>query len=176
MTACSLLQPLFRAVALSEVKVALSRTLGGWLDVAIEEAREGLAEGGLPIGAALFDSGGRLLGRGHNRRVQDEDPSIHAETDAFRNAGRRRSYEGTTLVTTLSPCWYCSGLMRHFGIPRVVVGESMTARGPHDWLEVAGVEVIDLKSEACRAMLADYIATHPDVWLEDSGQTVAGQY
>src|SRR5437667_621928 len=92
------------------------------LQVAIAEAREGLAEGGIPIGGALFDAQGNLLGRGHNRRVQQGDPSVHGETDAFRNAGRQRSYRGTTMVTTLSPCWYCSALVRQFGISRVVMG------------------------------------------------------
>ena len=99
------------------------------LEVAIAEARAGLAEGGIPIGAALFSASGDLLGRGHNRRVQLGDPSIHGETDAFRNAGRQRSYRGTTMVTTLSPCWYCSGLVIQFGISRVIIGESDNFRG-----------------------------------------------
>src|SRR6266705_645431 len=99
------------------------------LDVAIEEARTGLKEGGIPIGAALFDNEGNLLGRGHNRRVQEGDPSIHGETDAFRKAGRQRSYRNTIMVTTLAPCWYCSGLVRQFGIGTVIVGESQTFQG-----------------------------------------------
>ena len=111
------------------------------LAVALEEARAGLAEGGIPIGAALFHADGTLLGRGHNRRVQDDDPSVHGETDAFRNAGRRRSYRDTIMVTTLSPCWYCSGLVRQFGIGTVVIGESRTFQGGADWLRENGVTV-----------------------------------
>jgi cytosine/creatinine deaminase len=88
------------------------------LAVALAEAKKGLAEGGIPIGAAIFDADGRLVGSGHNRRVQNGDPSLHAETDAFRNAGRQRSYRGLTMVTTLAPCWYCSGLIRQFGCRR----------------------------------------------------------
>jgi cytosine deaminase len=139
------------------------------LEVALEEARQGLAEGGVPIGAALFDSGGRLLGRGHNRRVQDNDPAIHAETAAFRNAGRRKSYRDTIMVTTLAPCWYCSGLVRQFGIGTVVVGESVTFQGGIAWLKRNGVKVVDLKSAACRELLAGFIAARPEVWNEDIG-------
>jgi cytosine deaminase len=139
------------------------------LAVALEEARAGLAEGGIPIGAALFANDGTLLGRGHNRRVQDDDPSVHGETDAFRNAGRRRSYRDTTMVTTLSPCWYCSGLVRQFGISTVVIGESHTFQGGADWLRENGVTVIDLDSEECHALLQGFIAEHPEVWDEDIG-------
>jgi len=140
------------------------------LEVALKEARAGLAEGGIPIGAAVFDSAGRLLGFGHNRRVQEGDPSAHGETDAFRRAGRQRSYRGMTMVTTLAPCWYCSGLVRQFGFKRLVVGESETFRGGIDWLRENGVEVVDLQSEACRALLAGFIAAHPEVWNEDIGE------
>src|SRR5687768_2639943 len=140
------------------------------LAIAIEEARTGLAEGGIPIGAALFDGSGDLLGRGHNRRVQDGDPSIHGETDAFRKAGRQRSYRDTIMVTTLAPCWYCSGLVRQFGIGTVIVGESVTFQGGIDWLRENGVEVIDLDSAECITMLADYIAANPEVWNEDIGE------
>jgi len=139
------------------------------LDVALEEARQGLSEGGVPIGAALFDTTGRLLGRGHNRRVQDNDPAIHAETAAFRNAGRRRSYRDTIMVTTLAPCWYCSGLVRQFGIGAVVVGESATFQGGVAWLKRNGVKVVDMKSAACRELLAGFIAARPEVWNEDIG-------
>ncbi|KYH44856.1 nucleoside deaminase [Branchiibius sp. NY16-3462-2] len=139
------------------------------LAVAIEEARAGLAEGGIPIGAALFGADGALLGRGHNRRVQDDDPSVHGETDAFRNAGRQRSYRGTTMATTLSPCWFCSGLVRQFGISRVVVGEAQTFVGGHDWLAENGVEVVVLDDPECVAMMTDFIAEHPDLWNEDIG-------
>jgi creatinine deaminase len=140
------------------------------LQVAIEEAQQGIAEGGIPIGAALFDGAGKLLGRGHNRRVQHGDPSAHGETDAFRNAGRQRSYRDKIMVTTLAPCWYCSGLVRQFGIGIVVVGESVNFTGGIQWLRENGVEVIDLNSPACIEMLADYIAAHPDIWHEDIGE------
>lgn len=140
------------------------------LETAFEEARLGLSEGGIPIGAALFDSKGRLLGRGHNRRVQENDPSAHGETDAFRKAGRQRSYRDKIMVTTLAPCWYCSGLVRQFGIGTVIVGESVNFQGGLDWLRENGVKVIDLHSNACITMLHDYIAAHPEVWHEDIGE------
>jgi cytosine deaminase len=140
------------------------------LDVAIQEARLGLAEGGIPIGAALFHHDGTVLGRGHNRRVQDADPSIHGETDAFRRAGRQRRYQDTTMVTTLAPCWYCSGLVRQFRIGRLIVGESRTFRGGIDWLREHGVEVVDLGSTECEQLLASYIERFPDVWNEDIGE------
>ncbi len=140
------------------------------LKVAVEEARTGLAEGGIPIGAALFEREGKLLGRGHNRRVQEGDPSVHGETDAFRKAGRQRTYRDKIMVTTLAPCWYCSGLVRQFGIGTVVVGESVNFRGGIDWLRENGTEVIDLHSEDCIQMLANYIVAHSDVWREDIGE------
>ena len=139
------------------------------LAVALEEARAGLAEGGIPIGAALFAADGTLLGRGHNRRVQDDDPSVHGETDAFRRAGRQRTYRGSTMVTTLSPCWFCSGLVRQFGISRLVVGEAQTFHGGHDWLAENGVEVVVLDDETCVAMMTDFIAAQPALWNEDIG-------
>jgi creatinine deaminase len=139
------------------------------LAVALEEARAGLAEGGVPIGGALFDASGELLGRGHNQRVQRGDPSAHGETEAFRNAGRRRSYRDTTMVTTLAPCWYCSGLIRQFGIGTGVVGESRTFQGGVDWLRESGVTVVDLDSQACVDLLQSFIARHPDIWDEDIG-------
>ena len=131
------------------------------LKTAIEEARQGLAEGGIPIGAALFDKDGAALGRGHNRRVQEDDPSVHGETDAFRKAGRQRSYRDKIMVTTLAPCWYCSGLVRQFGIGTVVVGEAVNFQGGIDWLRENGVEVIDMNSQECIEMLAAYIKEHP---------------
>jgi len=140
------------------------------LEVALEEARQGLAEGGIPIGAALFDRQGRLLGRGHNRRVQEGDPSVHGETDAFRKAGRQRTYRDKIMVTTLAPCWYCSGLVRQFNIGTVVVGESVNFAGGLDWLRENGVEVIDLHSDECIRLLAGYIAAHPEIWNEDIGE------
>jgi len=139
------------------------------LKIAIEEARQGLAEGGIPIGAAMFDRQGTLWGRGHNRRIQENDPSIHGETDAFRRAGRQRTYRDKIMVTTLAPCWYCSGLVRQFGIPTVIVGEAANFRGGIDWLRENGIEVIDLNSAECIKLLADYIRANPAVWNEDIG-------
>ncbi len=140
------------------------------LEVAIAEARVGLAEGGIPIGAALFSGSGELLGRGHNRRVQEGDPSIHGETDAFRKAGRQRSYRDTIMVTTLAPCWYCSGLVRQFKIGTVVVGESVNFGGGIEWLRDHGVEVVDLASSECIEMLGIFIEAHPEIWNEDIGE------
>src|SRR5580658_2726979 len=140
------------------------------LAVAIAEARKGLAEGGIPIGAAIFDESGKLIGSGHNRRVQNGDPSAHGETDAFRNAGRQRSYRKLIMVTTLAPCWYCSGLVRQFGFRTLIVGESRNFQGGVDWLRSLGVEVIDLDSEECASLLSEYIRRHPEVWNEDIGQ------
>ncbi|KIF76115.1 cytosine deaminase [Streptomyces sp. 150FB] len=140
-----------------------------WLVTAVAEARAGLAEGGIPIGAALYGADGTLLGRGHNRRVQDGDPSLHAETAAFRAAGRQRSYRGTTMVTTLSPCWYCSGLVRQFGISRVVIGEARTFHGGHDWLAEHGVEIVLLDDPGCAALMGAFIEDRPELWYEDIG-------
>lgn len=140
------------------------------LRVAIEEARAGLREGGIPIGAALFDRQGKLLGRGHNRRIQENDPSVHGETDAFRKAGRHRTYRDKIMVTTLAPCWYCSGLARQFNIGTVVVGESLNFQGGIDWLRENGTQVVELNSPECIQMLSEYIAAHPEVWNEDIGQ------
>ena len=144
-------------------------TMRSWLDVAIDEAIAGRDEGGIPIGAALIGADGQVLGRGHNRRLQDDDPSIHGETDAFRRAGRQRSYRDTTMVTTLSPCWYCSGLVRQFGISRVVIGEDRTFSGGHDWLAEHGVEIHVLDDQRCVDLLQQFIAAHPAVWNEDIG-------
>jgi cytosine deaminase len=141
------------------------------LAVAIDEARAGLAEGGIPIGAALFDRAGTLLGRGHNRRVQDDDPSMHAETAAFRAAGRRPNYTDTIMVTTLSPCWYCSGLVRQFGIGEVIIGENRTFHGGHDWLAEHGVSITMVDDAECVRMMKDFIADRPDLWFEDIGET-----
>jgi cytosine/creatinine deaminase len=140
------------------------------LDVALEEARVGLAEGGIPIGAALFHQNGVLLGRGHNRRVQEGDPSVHGETDAFRKAGRQRRYQDTIMVTTLAPCWYCCGLIVQFRIGKVVVGESRTFQGGIDWLRERGVDVVDLDSSECVDLLTTFIQAHPDIWHEDIGE------
>ena len=145
-------------------------TARDWLQVAVEEARLGLAEGGVPIGGALIGPDGTVLGRGHNRRIQDDDPSMHGETAAFRNAGRQRTYAGTTMVTTLSPCWYCSGLVRQFGISRLVIGEATTFFGGHEWLIEHGVEVVLLDDPECIDLMSDFITAHPDQWFEDIGQ------
>jgi cytosine deaminase len=140
------------------------------LAVALAEARMGLAEGGIPVGAAIFDSAGKLLGSGHNRRVQNGDPSLHGETDAFRNAGRQRRYRSLTMVTTLAPCWYCSGLIRQFGFGAVVVGESRNFQGGLEWLRSLGVRVVDLDSAECVSLMGDYIRNNPEVWNEDIGE------
>ncbi len=149
-------------------------TARSWLQVAVEEARAGLAEGGIPIGGALIGPDGTVLGRGRNRRVQDGDPSMHGETSAFRNAGRQPTYRGTTMVTTLSPCWYCSGLVRQFGISRLVIGEARTFSGGHDWLAEHGVEVLVLDDPECVEMMTRFIAEHPALWFEDIGEDDAG--
>jgi len=140
------------------------------LAVALSEARKGLAEGGIPIGAAIFDPQGKLLGAGHNRRVQQGDPSMHGETDAFRNAGRQRSCRNLIMVTTLAPCWYCSGLVRQFGFGTVVVGESRNFQGGVEWLRSLGVGVVDLDSAECASLLGEYIRANPEVWNEDIGE------
>lgn len=141
-----------------------------WLSVAVAEARAGAAEGGIPIGAALIGHNGDVLGKGRNRRVQDGDPSVHGETSAFRNAGRQRGYAGTTMVTTLSPCWYCSGLVRQFGITRVVIGEARNFHGGHDWLAEHGVDIVLLEDEECVRMMAEFIEQYPRLWHEDIGE------
>jgi cytosine/creatinine deaminase len=140
------------------------------LAVALSEARKGLAEDGIPIGAAIFDPTGRLLGSGRNRRVQDGDPSMHGETNAFRNAGRQRDYRSLIMVTTLAPCWYCSGLVRQFGFGTVVVGESRNFQGGIDWLRSLGINVVDLDSQECVSLMAEYIRANPEIWNEDIGQ------
>ena len=140
------------------------------LAVAVAEARKGLAEGGIPIGAAIFDASGEIIGAGHNRRVQHNDPSMHAETDAFRNAGRQRGYRKLIMVTTLAPCWYCSGLVRQFGFGTLVVGESRNFQGGMDWLRSQGVKVVDLDSQECVSLLVEYIRLNPEIWNEDIGQ------
>lgn len=147
-----------------------SRDYAAMLAVALEEARQGFAEGGVPVGAALFTATGKLLSRGRNRRVQQNDPSIHGETDAFRRAGRQRSYRDLIMVTTLAPCWYCAGLIRQFRIGTVVVGESRTFHGGVGWLRENGVQVIDLDNTDCRELMERFIAVRPDVWNEDIGE------
>jgi cytosine deaminase len=140
------------------------------LEIAVAEAKIGLSEGGIPIGAALFDNNGNLLGRGHNRRVQENDPSIHGETDAFRKAGRQKTYRDKIMVTTLAPCWFCSGLVRQFNIGTVIVGEAQNFDGGIEWLKENGIEIINLNSAECVKMLADFIARNPEIWNEDIGE------
>ena len=139
------------------------------LKIARQEALIGLSEGGVPVGAAIFGPDGRLISSGRNRRVQQSDPSIHGETDAFRRAGRQGSYRDLVMVTTLAPCWYCSGLVRQFGFGTVVVGESVNFAGGVAWLSEAGVNVIDLASPECIEMMAKFIHDQPEIWNEDIG-------
>ena len=141
------------------------------LAVAIGEARAGLREGGIPIGAAIFRRDGTLVSSGHNRRVQEGDPSIHGETDAFRRAGRQKSYRDLIMVTTLAPCYYCSGLVRQFGFGTVVVGESRTFAGGCEELRGLGIEVVDLDSAECKGMMDEFIAARPELWNEDIGES-----
>ncbi len=151
-------------------KTLLNRQLAEtMLQTAYEEAQKGLNEGGIPIGAALFTKDGALLGAGHNRRVQEHDASTHAETDAFRRAGRRRDYQDLVMVTTLSPCWYCSGLVRQFNIGTVVIGEETNFKGGSKWLKKHGVDIIVLNDKACKEMLGSFIHDHPELWHEDIG-------
>jgi creatinine deaminase len=149
---------------------AVYETDAAKLDVAIGEALKGLAEGGIPIGAALFDEHGVLLGSGHNQRVQGDNPALHGETAAFLAAGRQRSYRKTTMVTTLSPCWYCSGLVRQFGIGRVVVGDTVNFFGGQDWLAENGTEVTTLNDPELIKIMGDFIAANPVLWNEDIGE------
>jgi len=153
-----------------ERKSAITHNYEILLNTAIKEAKIGLSEGGIPIGAALFHTDGTLLGKGRNRRIQNDDPSLHGETDAFRNAGRQRSYSNIIMVTTLAPCWYCSGLIRQFKIKTVIVGESVNFSGGVEWLKENGIEVIDLHSDECVSMLATFIQNNPDIWNEDIGE------
>ena len=151
------------------MKSSITHNRKRMLNVAIKEAQKGLTDGGIPIGAALFHTDGTLLGKGRNRRIQDDDPSLHGETDAFKNAGRQRAYANIIMVTTLAPCWYCSGLIRQFKIKTVIVGESVNFSGGVAWLKQNGVEIIDLHSEECITMLANYIRNNPEIWNEDIG-------
>jgi creatinine deaminase len=139
-----------------------------FLLAAIEEAKKGLAEGGIPIGSVLVRNG-VIVGRGHNQRVQQSDPILHAEIDCIRNAGRIGSYRDTILYSTLSPCYLCSGAIIQFGIPKVVAGESVTFPGAPDFLRQHGVDLTDAESEECIAMMRDFIAHNPGLWAEDIG-------
>jgi len=155
---------------MSSPKTPLDRVLAKrMLDTAYDEAVIGHREGGIPIGAALFTREGELLGSGHNRRVQEDDASVHAETDAFRKAGRRRDYPDCVMVTTLSPCWYCAGLVRQFNIGAVVIGEATNFHGGHDWLAELGVEIVVLDDQDCKELLGSFITENPALWDEDIG-------
>jgi cytosine/creatinine deaminase len=142
-----------------------------FLKAAIEEAEGGLAEGGIPIGSVLVHNG-RILGRGHNRRVQKGSAILHGEMDALENAGRHpaRVYRECIIYTTLSPCSMCSGTILLYGIPRVVIGENRTFLGGEDYLRARGVEVVNLDSGACYELLQGFIAEHPEIWNEDIGE------
>jgi cytosine deaminase len=153
--------------------------MGGMMDpflqAAIDEAKLGLSEGGLPIGSVLV-RGDRIIGRGHNRRVQHGDPMAHAEIDCLKNAGRQGTYKDTILYSTLMPCYLCTGAAVQFGVPKVIVGESVTFPGGEskwglsgDFMRAAGIEVVDLRDETCIAMMRDFIAKNPTLWNEDIG-------
>jgi creatinine deaminase len=140
-----------------------------FMDEALREAREGLAEGGIPIGSVLVRNG-KVIGRGHNRRVQENDPVMHAEIDCLRNAGRRSEYRDCILYSTLMPCYLCAGAVVQFRIPSVVAGESRNFAGAREFLESRGVRVLDLDREDCRSLLSGFIRDHPAVWNEDIGE------
>ncbi|MBI4483921.1 MAG: nucleoside deaminase [Acidobacteria bacterium] len=140
-----------------------------FLAEALREARASFAQGGIPIGSVLV-RGGQILGRGHNKRVQENDPVTHAEIDCLRNAGRVRNFAGTVLYSTLMPCYLCAGAVVQFGIPRVVAGESRTFPGAQDWLRQCGVEVMDLDSDECYQLLQEFVRKYPQVWDEDIGR------
>ncbi len=139
-----------------------------FLAQAIEEARKGLSEGGIPIGSVLVRDG-RVIGRGHNRRVQDNDPVIHAEIDCLRNAGRIGTYSGTVLYSTLMPCYLCAGAVVQFGIKKVIAGESETFPGARTFMESMGVEVVDADDAQCKEMMRSFIRVNPRLWSEDIG-------
>ncbi|MBW4662934.1 MAG: nucleoside deaminase [Chroococcus sp. CMT-3BRIN-NPC107] len=136
---------------------------------AIAEAKQGLIEGGIPIGSVLV-KGGVIIGQGHNKRVQDADPVTHAEIDCLRNAGRIGSYQGTTLYSTLMPCYLCAGAVVQFGIKKVIAGESQTFPGAEDFMKSHGVEVIDLNLPECKQLMSEFIYNHPQLWNEDIGK------
>jgi cytosine deaminase len=140
-----------------------------FLKAAIDEARKGLAEGGIPIGSVLVKDG-EIVGCGHNRRVQNDDPMAHAEIDCLKNAGRIGSYKGTTLYSTLMPCYLCAGAVVQFGIRKVIAGESRTFPGAKAFMEEHGVEVIDVDDKECHALMQDFIRKNPELWNEDIGE------
>ena len=140
-----------------------------FMKAAIEEALAGKNEKGIPIGSVLVKDG-KIVGRGHNKRVQDSDPVTHAEIDCLRNAGRIGTYKGSVLYSTLMPCYLCAGAVVQFGIKKVYAGESETFSGAREFMESHGVEVIDLKLEECKKMMRDFIAENPKLWNEDIGE------
>jgi cytosine deaminase len=143
--------------------------MDSFMQAAIDEAKAGLREGGIPIGSVLVRDG-KIIARGHNQRVQKGDAILHAEIDCLRNAGRVGSYAGTVLYSTLMPCYLCGGAAVQFGIPKVVAGESRTFAGSREFLEAHGIEVTDLDLPECRKLMEDFIAAHPKLWQEDIGE------
>ncbi|MDP5018302.1 nucleoside deaminase [Anabaena sp. UHCC 0187] len=139
-----------------------------FMNAAICEAQQGRQEGGIPIGSVLVKDG-KIVGRGHNKRVQDDDPVTHAEIDCLRNAGRIGNYRGTILYSTLMPCYLCAGAVVQFGIKKVIVGESKTFPGAKDFMISHGVEVVDLNLDECEKIMSDFIETNPELWHEDIG-------
>ena len=140
-----------------------------FMKAAIDEARKGLNEGGIPIGSVLARKG-KIIGRGHNKRVQKKDPILHAEIDCLRNAGRIGSYKDTVLYSTLMPCYLCAGAIVQFGIKKVIAGESETFSGAREFMESHGVEVTDLNLDECKQLMRDFIENNPDLWKEDIGE------
>lgn len=143
--------------------------MDAFMQMAVDEARRGLSEGGIPIGSVLV-RGDRVLGAGHNKRVQEGDPILHAEIDCLRNAGRVGYYGDTTLYSTLMPCYLCAGAAVQFGVGRVVVGESETFAGAKEFMEAHGIHVINLDLGECKTLMADFIARNPALWNEDIGE------
>ena len=140
-----------------------------FMQAAINEAKQGLSEGGIPIGSVLVRDG-KIIGAGHNKRVQDSDPVTHAEIDCLRNAGRIGKYADTILYSTLMPCYLCAGAVVQFGIKKVYAGENETFSGAKEFMESMGVKVIDINSEECKAMMRKFIAENPKLWNEDIGK------
>jgi cytosine deaminase len=156
--------------SLSGTVAELAQHPDAMLAVALEQARIGFAEGGVPVGGAIFHVDGTLLGAGRNRLVQQGNCSLHGETDAFRAAGRRATWHDTILVTTLAPCWYCSGLISQFRFRKVIVGDYINAQGGVAWLKSQGIEIVDLHSQACIDLIAEFQRTRPDLWKECIGE------
>ncbi len=140
-----------------------------FMKAAIAQARQGISEGGIPIGSVLVKDG-QIVGRGHNKRVQDNDPVTHAEIDCLRNAGRIGNYNGTILYSTLMPCYLCAGAVVQFGIKKVIAGESATFPGAKEFMESHGVEVIDLDLDECKQLMSEFIQKNPQLWNEDIGK------